>query len=202
MVWFPEFDAHASYGTQPAETGAVADGICPTLPLFRSVAGRSLGRVRRRYLRARASPPAHADCPITLESGETLQAPSDDETIPAERGAPSTLPPPFDRIRDVTGPTQVAPMEAVAFNVQTPKREGPLPEEYARRVALMILQGEIPQNLFGLVDWRDKTVFSDVTQDDLGKAVRFPLLGWPDFAHFFMGVDGTPLPHLIFDAAP
>ena len=54
----------------------------------------------------------------------------------------------------------------------------------------------------GLPSWDDKNLRLDVTQEDGGRAIKFPLLGWPSFARLFGEKSGAHATHGIFNLKP
>ena len=70
----------------------------PTLWICWSVLARNIGRIRRRWLRVHTSTLPETIAPDSMSDGTVPQAPSDDETIPAEQQDSLFRSPPFDSV--------------------------------------------------------------------------------------------------------
>ena len=132
---------------------------------------------------------------------------------------PLALPLPLNIIRNAPVLNSVGPMgedvknpkrpmsEPRAPNVKNPKRKGGslvAPSTQRARTSRDTDDPpeDAPPNPYGVPAWKEETLVLDVTQDGPAQAVRYPLLGWPDFAQFFLDSRRVPSPHSIFDAAP
>ena len=97
-------------------------------------------------------------------------------------------------------------MRDTATNVQTPKRQGgpldaPSSKEARTPRDTDDLPGQVPTNQSGIPPWHGRALFLEVAQDDLARATRHPLLGWPDFIRLFGDTGGVRLTRPISDAA-
>ena len=99
-------------------------GAHPPSGNFWSVVDRRLDRFRRRRLRAQASPLSEQMGPITLDDAAVLQAPSDDEVIPAAQQRPLSLYPPFVYVDSGFEPQLVDGSDAPEPQVHAPERSG------------------------------------------------------------------------------
>ena len=98
--------------------------VNPNLHMAWAAAERNVGRFRRRWLRARASPLSEAFGPISQETGSGLQVPSDYEINPVEPRGTLSLPPPFDFVGSGSGPQRANGNDVPILLVQTPKLPG------------------------------------------------------------------------------
>ena len=170
--------------------------VNPTLCMFWPAVERNIDRVRRRCLRARSTPPSETFGPITLEGGNILQVPSDDDVVPAEQQCVLSPSPPFGLVGSEFE------LEGADSNGQTPKRPGvdldspsllrarTTPREAKELGAWAAKEfghGEFrAQHSF--VGWnRVRTI--GIVVGDLNHGTRSPVLGWPAY-DARLGVDG------------
>ena len=99
------------------------DDLHPTLPIFRAVVERNLGRARRRYLRACGSGMDKDE--VALEDGSVLTEPSDDDSLPMESAdLPLELPPPFSEIQGSIDPRFSVRLDSSMPSFPTRQRRG------------------------------------------------------------------------------
>ena len=92
--------------------------------IFLSAVARSIDRVRRRWLRAHASPLSKTTGPIIMEAGTVLQAASEDEMMPAAQQGALFLSPPLDSVGSAFETRRVAGRHVPTSSEHTPKPPG------------------------------------------------------------------------------
>ena len=181
------------------------EDLDPALPTFWAIVERNLDCARRRFLRA---------CGTVMDTGELMLAdgiispePSDDEQIPAEQDLPLILPRPLDAIRSGAYPRNTVQMEGDISYAQTPKRTGgPLDNSSNKEArATREIEESAPRiNLqdFGLPPRGEKTDRLDANRADRQHAIKYRLLGRPNFAHTFGDNGRKRLTREVFNTDP
>ena len=175
----------------------------PTLKTFWAVAGRSLDRARRRYLRAcsRASDP-------DLDAwfvGAMAPGPSGDETFlvgPADM--PQSLPPHFNFYLGRQDPrltVQMHPNAPVSSASRSPGAPLDTSSNKGQRTPMDHddVSGDISLAEYSSPSWNESHVRLDMSIADMERAVEHPTLGWSSFERLSGASPGEHPTREIFD---
>ena len=181
--------------------------VHPSLGTFRSVTERGLDRLRRRRLRARASPLSVTMGAVPPYGGGVRQVPPDGETFPVQQHVPLALPLFLDSASSISIPHKGGGRDGSMPNVQILTRsevhfEAPFPQrastssqeakDLEQMEAKQVWGGELhAQHGFRGWSWIDAL---EPAKEDFDLLARLPVLGWPACQVLFGDVD--PSGHL------
>ena len=110
------------FGWAPAPQRGRLLEVHPSLGMYWSVAAKNLDRLRRRWVRARASPLSETTGPMILDDGSVSQVAPGGEAIPVGQHFPLPSSSPFDSANSNFAPTEGDDRDGSVANLQTAER--------------------------------------------------------------------------------